>query len=141
MNTQAHLRRSILAAYGGGLYLYPAEFRECYAGELRHCAQEMLAESTSPLRTALLLAEDLLRSLLKEYFGMSLNRVPQLVILLTLTTFLRVLAVSRSKCCGCRPTIRIQLAEDAAQRLNTGEIRRKLCPIARWTWRPAWLHL
>lgn len=123
MNVRSNLRRDILTAYECGLYLYPAEFRECYAGELRRCAQEMLAESHSPLRTALLLAEDLLRSLLKEYLGMTLNRVPQLAILLTLTTFVAGTAVVIShqvlRLSANDP--QIQLAEDAAQRLNSGD--------------------
>ncbi len=123
MKAVQKLRGWILATYQCGLYLYPAEFRERYAGELRRCAREMLAESASPLRTAFLLAEDLLRSLIKEYFGMTLNRVPQLAILLTLTTFMAGTAVVIS-----HQVLRLsandpqtQLAEDAAQRLNSGE--------------------
>jgi hypothetical protein len=123
MNSRPHVRRLILAAYRCALYLYPAEFREGFAGELTSCAENMLAESTSPLRTALLLAEDLLRSLMKEYFGMTLNRIPQLAILLTLTTFVAGTAVVISqqvlRLSGNDP--QIQLAEDAAQQLNSGE--------------------
>jgi len=106
-----------------GLYLYPADFRESYGRELNRCAKDMLTESASPLRTAFLLTEDLLRSLFKEYFGMSLNRVPQLVILLTLTTFIAGTAanISHQVLRMSANDPQIQLAEDAAQRVNTGE--------------------
>lgn len=123
MNQRAGLRRLILAAYGYALYLYPAEFRERYAGELSRCASQMLAESGSPLGTAFLLVEDTLRSLVKEYLGMTLNRIPQLAILLMITTFVAGTAVVISqqvlRWSGNDP--QIQLAEDAAQRLNSGE--------------------
>jgi len=123
MNARSSLRRYILTAYQCALRLYPADFRDFYAGELKRCAQEMLAESKSPLRTAFLLAEDLLRSLIKEYFGMTLNRVPQLAILLTLTTFVAGTAVviSQQVLRLSANDPQIQLAEDAAQRLNSGE--------------------
>lgn len=123
MSASRKLRGAILAAYQLGLYLYPAEFRESYANELGRCAQQMLAQSAFPFRTALLLAEDLLRSLLKEYFGMTLNRVPQLVILLTLTTFIAGTAanISHQVLRMSANDPQIQLAEDAAQRLNAGE--------------------
>ena len=123
MKTQSILRSSILAAYRLGLYLYPAEFRENYSGEVRRCAGEVLAETASPLRTAFMLAEDLLRSLIKEYFGMTLNRVPQLVILLTITTFVagtgHVISQQVLRMSANDP--QIQMAEDATQRLNSGE--------------------
>lgn len=123
MRTQSILRRSILAAYRYGLHLYPWEFRESFGGELRRCAVEMLAESASPIRTAFLLAEDLVRSLMKEYFGMTHNRVPQLAILLTITTFVagtgHVISQQVLRMSANDP--QIQLAEDATQRLNAGE--------------------
>lgn len=123
MNQRAGLTRLILAAYGYALYLYPAEFRERYAGELSCCASQMLAEGRSPLGTAVLLMEDTLRSLVKEYLGMTLNRIPQLAILLMITTFVAGTAVVISqqvlRLSGNDP--QIQLAEDAAQRLNSGE--------------------
>ncbi len=123
MNASAKLRRAILAAHQLGLYFYPAEFRQNYAGELKGCARAMLAESASPRRTAFLLTEDLLRSLFKEYFGMSLNRVPQLVILLTLTTFIAGTAanISHQVLRMSANDPQIQMAEDAAQQLNAGE--------------------
>ncbi len=104
--------------------------RNTHAAELRRCAREMLGESDSPLRTVLVLAEDLLRSLIKEYFGMALNRIPQLAILLTLTTFVAGTAVVNSqqvlRLSGNDP--QIQLAEDAARRLNSGEAADRVTP-------------
>ena len=130
MKGQSNFRRSILAAYGLSLYLYPAEFRERYAGELRRCAESMLAESASPARTALRLAEDISRSLIKEYFGMTLHRVPQLAILLTLTTFVAGTAViiSHQVLRMSANDPQIQLAEDAAQRLSSGEGAAQVIP-------------
>jgi len=130
MSASQKLRRSILATYQLGLYLYPAEFRECYAGELRRCATNMLAESVAPLRTALLLAEDLLRSLVKEHLGMTLGRVPQLAILLTLTTFIAGTGyfISQQVLRMSANDPQIQLAEDAAQRLNAGEDVARILP-------------
>lgn len=130
MKAQSYLRRSILSAYGLGLRLYPAEFRECYAGEQRRCAQEMLAESASPLRAAFLLAEDLVRSLMKEYFAMTLNRVPQLAILLTLTTFVALTGytISQQVLRMSANDPQIQMAEDATQRLNSGEDAVRVVP-------------
>lgn len=130
MNATQNLRRSILVVYHCGLYLYPAEFRDNFAGELRRCAKEMMEESASPLRTGFLLADDLLRSLIEEYFGMTLNRVPQLAILLMLTTFVAGTAVVISyqvlRLSANDP--QIQLAEDAAQRLNSGEDPARIVP-------------
>ena len=129
-NTPQKLRRSILAAYQVGLYLYPSEFRECYAGELKRCATNMLAESVSPLGTAFLLAEDLLRSLVKEHLGMTLGRVPQLAMLLTLTTFIAGTGyfISQQVLRMSANDPQIQLAEDAAQRLNSGENAARIVP-------------
>lgn len=130
MKAQQKLRRLIVAGYQVGLYLYPAEFRERYAGELRRCAREMMAESATPRHTAFLLAEDLLRSLIKEYLGMTLNRVPQLAILLTLTTFiaLTVHSVSQQVLRMSADDPQIQMAEDATQRLNAGEDAAQVIP-------------
>jgi hypothetical protein len=130
MNAPPRLRGVILAAYQLGLYLYPAEFRECYGSELRRCATNMLAESASPLRTAWLLAEDLLRSLVKEYLGMTLNRVPQLAMLLTLTTFIAGTGyfISQQVLRMSANDPQLQLAEDAAQRLNAGEDVARILP-------------
>jgi hypothetical protein len=130
MSRQSELRRAILAAYGVSLYLYPAEFRECYGAELKRCARQMLAESRSPFHTALLLAEDWFRSLMKEYFGMTLNRIPQLAILLMLTTFVAGTAVviSQQVLRLSANDPQIQLAEDAAQRLNSGEDAASVIP-------------
>ena len=126
-------RGLVLAAYRCALYLYPAEFRECYGGELRRCAGQMLTESRSPLRTAFLLAEDLLRSLGKEYFGMTLNRIPQLAILLTITTFVagtgHVISQQVLRMSANDP--QIQMAEDASQRLNSGEDAARVVPDRR----------
>jgi hypothetical protein len=130
MRAPQKLSRLILAGYQVGLYLYPAQFRDCYAGELRRCAREMMAESTTPLRAGILLAEDLLQSLIKEYFGMTLNRVPQLVILLTLTTFIAGTAanISHQVLRMSANDPQIQMAEDAAQRLNAGENAASIVP-------------
>ena len=130
MTGQSKLRRSSLAAYGLSMYLDPAEFRERYAGELRRCAQSMLAESASPCRTALLLAEDVSRSLMKEYLGMALNRIPQLAILLTITTFVALTGhvISQQVLRMSANDPQIQLAEDAAQRLNSGEEAARIVP-------------
>jgi hypothetical protein len=130
MNASAKLRRTILAGYQLGLYLYPAEFRESYGSELNRCAKDMLTESASPLRTAFLLTEDLLRSLFKEYFGMSLHRVPQLAILFTFTTFIAGTAylISQQVLRMSANDPQIQLAEDAAQRVNTGEEAARIVP-------------
>jgi hypothetical protein len=130
MNTQRIFDRPILAAYRCALYLYPVEFRERYASELSQCAREMMAESVSPLRTAFLLADDLLRSLMKEYLGMTLNRVPQLAILLLITTFVTGTAVviSQQVLRMSADDPQIQLAEDATQRLNSGEDAARVVP-------------
>jgi hypothetical protein len=130
MNAPQKLRRLIMAAYVAVLHLYPAEFRESYASELRGCARAMLAESPTPLRTALLLAEDLARSLMKEHFSMTLSRVPQLAILLTLTTFIAGTGyfISQQVLRMSVNDPQIQLAEEAAQRLNAGEEAAHLVP-------------
>lgn len=130
MSMTQELCRLILSAYRGGLYLYPAEFRERYAEELRRCAREMMDASASPLRTGFLLADDLLRSLIKEYIGMSLGRVPQLVILLTLTTFIAGTAanISHQVLRMSANDPQIQMAEDATQRLNGGEDPARIVP-------------
>jgi hypothetical protein len=130
MRAPQKLSRLILAGYQVGLYLYPTQFRDWYAGELRRCALEMMEESASPLRTGFLLAEDLLRSLIKEYFGMTLDRVPQLVILLTLTTFIAGTAanISHQVLRMSANDPQIQMAEDAAQRLNAGENAASIVP-------------
>jgi hypothetical protein len=130
MNASQKLRRLIMAAYDAGLHLYPAEFRESCGGELKGCARAMLAESVAPLRTALLLAEDLARSLMKEHFVMTLSRVPQLVILLTLTTFIAGTAanISHQVLRMSANDPQIQMAEDSAQRLNAGEDAARIVP-------------
>jgi hypothetical protein len=130
MNTQPMLRGSILSAYRCALYLYPAEFRERYARELNLCAGEMMEENASPFYTVFLLTEDLLRSLIKEYFGMTLNRVPQLAILLLITTFVAGTAVviSQQVLRMSADDPQTQLAEDATQRLNSGEDAARVVP-------------
>jgi len=110
--------------------LYPGEFRQRYAGELKRCAAEMLTQTRSPFGTGFLLAEDLLRSLVREYLGMTLSRVPQLAILLTITTFVagtgHVISQQVLRMSANDP--QIQMAEDAAQRLNAGEDPARFVP-------------
>jgi hypothetical protein len=90
----------------------------------------MMEESASPFRISVLLADDLFRSLLKEYFGMTLNRVPQLAILLTLTTFIALTGynISQQVLRMSANDPQIQMAEDAAQRLNAGEDAERIVP-------------
>src|SRR5260370_5996296 len=83
----------------------------------------MLSERNSNHRIVFLLVEDFFRSLLMENFVMTIPRIPQLAILLTLTTFIagtgylishQVLRMSAND-------PQIQLAEDAASRMTEGE--------------------
>ncbi len=133
MSMSRHMRRSILTAYGLGLRLYPAEFQGRHAAEMLHCADAMLSESNSNHRTVLLLVEDFFRSLLMETFVMTIPRIPQLAILLSLTTFIagtgylishQVLRMSAND-------PQIQLAEDAASRMTEGENTTDVVPERR----------
>jgi hypothetical protein len=132
MNMTERLRHFVLTAYGLGLRFYPAEFRAHYAGEMLRCGQDMLTESCSPLRTARLLVTDLFRSLLLEQFDMTpySKALPQLAMLLTLTTF-----IAGPGCLIAQQVLRmsandpqIQLAEDGAQRLSAGEDAVRILP-------------
>ena len=129
MNTGSQFRRPILAAYRFGLNLYPAEFREHNFEEMSRCADEMLAKSLS-LATICRLAEDLFRSLLVEHMAMSLSRIPQLAILITLTTFIAgtgyVISQQVLRMSANDP--QIQLAEDAAGRVGSGEEATRVVP-------------
>ena len=121
-----------LAAYRAALLLYPFEFRETYAEEMLRCAGEMLDESTTPLRTAGLLATDLLQSLVTEYLAMTprATALPQLAILVTLTTFVAGTGylISQQVLRMSANDPQIQLAEDAAQRLAAGENATRVVP-------------
>lgn len=133
MSISRQVRRSILTAYGLGLRFYPAEFQGRHAGEMLHCADAMLSESNANHRTVLWLVEDFFRSLLMETFVMTIPRIPQLAILLTLTTFIagtgylishQVLRMSAND-------PQIQLAEDAANRMTEGENASAVIPERR----------
>ena len=115
--------RRILASYGFALYLYPAEFRERNREQMLRCAGEMLAQNASLARAIRVLAQDFVRSLLLEYFAMSIAQIPQLAILLTLTTFVAATAylVPQQVLRMSANDPQIQLAEDAASRLSSGE--------------------
>lgn len=130
MSMSLHLRRSILTAYRLGLWLYPAGFRECYAKEMLRTAGEMLAESDAGHRNVLLLAYDLVRSLLVENLTMTVARIPQLAILLTLTTFMAAAGylISQQVLRMSANDPQIQLAEDGATRLGTGETPAAVVP-------------
>jgi hypothetical protein len=123
-------RRSILIAYRMSLNLYPAEFRERHAEEMLHCAACLIADSPSIARAMYLLAEDSVRSLLWEYLAMSLSRIPQLAILLTLTTFIAGTGylISQQVLRMSANDPQIQLAEDASSRINSGEDAARVVP-------------
>jgi hypothetical protein len=126
------LRRYVLAAYRAGLRLYPFRFREPYAEEMLRCADEMLAESNTPVRTAGILATDLLQSLVTEYFAMTprATALPQLAMLVTLTTFIAGTGyfISQQVLRMSANDPQIQLAEDAAERLAAGENASRVVP-------------
>jgi hypothetical protein len=130
MSVSNHLRRLILAAYRVGFWLYPAEFRESNAGQMLRTAREMLAEKDAGQGTVFLLAEDLVRSLLMENLTMTVARIPQLAILLTLTTFIAgagyVISQQVLRMSANDP--QIQLAEDGASRLREGEAPAAVVP-------------
>lgn len=115
----------ILAAYRAGLRLYPFEFHKSYAEEMLRCAGEMLTDSKAPLRTAGILATDLLQSLATEYLAMTprATALPQLAMLVTLTTFIAGTGylISQQVLRMSANDPQIQLAEDAAERLTSGE--------------------
>ena len=117
------IRRFVLSTYRFGLNFYPAEFREHNREEMLRCAAEMLGNSAPSIKAASLLADDLVRSLFVEYFAMSIARIPQLAILLTLTTFVAATAylVAQQVVRMSANDPQIQLAEDAASRLDSGE--------------------
>ena len=125
-------RRFVLAAYRVGLRLYPAEFRERNAEEMLFCADGMLTEDVALLRTAGVLATDFLQSLVTEYLAMTprSNALPQLAMLVALTTFIAgtgyVISQQVLRMSANDP--RIQLAEDAAQRLASGESAARIVP-------------
>jgi hypothetical protein len=119
------LRSIILQIYGLALYLYPAEFEAHNSAEMLRCAREMLAESPAPLRSAHILAIDLLQSLATEYLTVTttLKAIPQLALVLILTTFIAGTAyfVSQQVLRTSANDPQIQLAEDGARRIDAGE--------------------
>lgn len=132
MNMTQRFGKVVLAAYGRALGFYPTEFRKRYAGEMLRCSEQMLSDSASPLRTAYLLATDLFRSLLMEHLTMTAYRraLPQLAMLLTLTTFIAGTGylISQQVLRMLANDPQIQLAEDAAQHLSVGEDAGRIVP-------------
>lgn len=124
------LSRQILAGYRLALNLYPAEFREHNRAEMLHCASEMIAQSTCLAKTTWALTYDLARSLSLEYLAMSIARIPQLAILMTLTTFVAAIAylVPQQVLRMSANDPQMQLAEDAASRLSSGEPAAQVVP-------------
>ncbi|GAC1428280.1 MAG: hypothetical protein NVSMB58_01310 [Terriglobales bacterium] len=125
MKTTQRIRHLVLTAYQIGLVFYPANFRKQYATELASCAKNMLEENGSPIRVGVVLAIDLSRSLIREHLAMSarLKALPQLAILLTLTTFIAGTGgvVSQQVLRMSANDPQTQLAEDGAQRVSAGE--------------------
>ena len=124
MKLAQRFRSSAFAAYRIGLLFYPVAFRERYSAEMSLCASEMLAESSSPIRTALTLSIDLFQSLITEHVMTDrLKALSQFAILITITTFVAgtgyVISQQVLRASGNDP--QIQLAEDGAQRVNAGE--------------------
>jgi hypothetical protein len=84
----------------------------------------MMAESSSPISTAMTLTVDLVQSLITEHLMTDrLKAFPQLAILLTMTTF-----IAGTGCLISQQVLRAsandpqtQLAEDGAQRVSAGE--------------------
>ena len=132
MNITSRLRQFVLAAYGCALRVYPAEFRKRYAGEMLRCGRDMLTESRSPLSAARLLSTDFFRSLLTEHLAMTpySKAVPQLAMLITLTTFVAGTGylISQQVLRMSANDPQIQLAEDGAQQLSAGEDAIRLVP-------------
>jgi hypothetical protein len=132
MNMSNRFRQFVLSTYRAGTHLYPAEFRERNAEEMLFCAGRMMSESASPLRTAGLLAVDFLQSLVMEYLAMTprATALPQLAMLVALTTFIAgtgyVISQQVLRMSANDP--QIQLAEDAAQRLSSGETAAGIVP-------------
>ncbi len=124
MNFSQRFRKLVLTTYQMGFILYPAPFRERNSSEMSRCASEMLAESSSPIWTSLTLAVDLFQSLIAEHFMTDrLKALPQLAILLTLTTFIAGTGyvISQQVLRSSANDPQIQLAEDGAQRVSAGE--------------------
>jgi hypothetical protein len=100
--------------------------------EMLRCAGEMLDERKAPLRTAGILATDLLQSLVTEYFAMTprATALPQLAMLVTLTTFIAGTGylISQQVLRMSANDPQIQLAEDAAGRLAAGENAARVVP-------------
>src|SRR5437764_704916 len=69
------LSGKILAGYRLALNLYPAEFREHNRSEMLNCASDIIAQSACLGKTTWILTYDLVRSLLLEYFAMSIARI------------------------------------------------------------------
>jgi hypothetical protein len=132
MNRPSRFSQSVLAVYRAGLYLYPAEFRLRYADEMLRCAQNLLAETSSPPATACFLAGDLFRSLLTEHLAMTspIRALPQLAMLFILTTFIAGTGylISQQVLRMSANDPQIQLAEDGAQRLRDGEDPARVIP-------------
>ena len=117
-------RSTVLGAYRMALAFYPTNFRERNSDEMCLCASEMLAESRAPMHTALKLAADLFKSLITEHLMTDrLRALPQLAILLTITTFVAGTGyvISQQVLRASANDPQIQLAEDVAQRLSAGE--------------------
>jgi len=125
MNRPSRFSPSVLAVYRAGVYLYHAEFRLRYADEMLRCAQNLLAETSSPAVTAYFLASDLFHSLLREHLAMTspIRALPQLAMLFILTTFIAGTGylISQQVLRMSANDPQIQLAEDGAQRLRDGE--------------------
>lgn len=123
MTLRHHFQRRVLAAYKVGLRLYPPEFRDHCAGEMAGCAARMLAESASSAKTILLLADDLVQSLIKEHFAMNKSRMPELAGMLVLTTFIAGTAylISQQVLRMNANDPQVQMAEDAVSRLAAGD--------------------
>jgi hypothetical protein len=124
-----HSQRWILAGYRYAQFLYPAGFRDHCAGEMQRCAALMLEEDPSG-RTVYQLAQDFVRSLLAEHFSMNLARIPQLVFMLVLTTFVAGTAffISKQVLRMNANDPQVQLAEDAAARISGGDSAHNVVP-------------
>ncbi len=130
MKMSPRFRRSVLRTYQLALNFYPAGFREHHREEMLRCAREILAQSASARKTVCLLAEDLVRSLFVEHVAMTIARIPQLAILLTLTTFIAGTAylISQQVLRMSANDPQIQLAEDAASRIDSGDEAARVIP-------------
>jgi hypothetical protein len=112
----------LLRIYSIGLLLYPADFREHYGDEMLHCAGRMLGEKGHASRNFVVLMKDLSSSWLWEHINMTTNRLPQLAMLLVVTTFIAgtgyVISQQVLRMSANDP--QIQMAEDGATRMSSG---------------------